>query len=237
MVVSPWLVRNAVQVGGPVLVATNGFNLNATYSNEARESGGFVDAYFDSRFARFRVDAADEVDLDERLRTKALHDLRAHPGEVFHVARQNIEQWFELKPGLNRDAERLDGRNLDVRHWTLPLFYLVTIAGLFALVRARRSAAAQLLGLAAVYFTAVSLATIAVPRLRSVFDGCVAIGAGVALGWLIDRARSVDERVRRPSGDCRRGRVSSSSCSQWSPSRVDRARMEGPNATDARAEP
>ena len=35
VVVSPWVVRNAVQVGGPVLVTTNGFNLNATFSNEA----------------------------------------------------------------------------------------------------------------------------------------------------------------------------------------------------------
>src|SRR5207247_399337 len=43
VVVAPWVVRNAVHVGGPVLVTTNGFNLNATYSNEARESGEFVD--------------------------------------------------------------------------------------------------------------------------------------------------------------------------------------------------
>ena len=195
LVVAPWVVRNAVQVGGPVLVATNGFNLNATYSNEARESHGFVDAYFDSRFAKLRVDAADEVDLDAQLRKRALHDLRAHPAEVFRVARQNIEQWFELKPGRNREPERLDGRNLGVRDWTLPLFYVVTIAGLFALMRARRSAAAQLLGLAAGYFTAVSLATIAVPRLRSVFDACMAVGAGVALAWLIDRKPVVNDRT------------------------------------------
>src|SRR5258706_6518078 len=30
-VVAPWIIRNAVEVGGPVLVATNGFNLNASY--------------------------------------------------------------------------------------------------------------------------------------------------------------------------------------------------------------
>jgi hypothetical protein len=200
LVVSPWIVRNAVQVGGPVLVATNGFNLNATYSNEARESNGFVDAYFDSRFAKLRVSAADEVDLDAQLRKRALHDLRAHPSEVFRVARQNFEQWFELRPGRNRDPERLDGRNLGVRNWTLPLFFLVTIAGLFALIRARRSAAAQLLGLAAAYFTAVSLATIAVPRLRSVFDACMAVGAGLALAWVIDRKLVVIDRppARRP---------------------------------------
>ena len=30
IVVAPWVIRNAVNVGGPALVATNGFNLNAT---------------------------------------------------------------------------------------------------------------------------------------------------------------------------------------------------------------
>ena len=138
LVASPWIVRNAVQVGGPVLVATNGFNLNAIYSDEAHQSsGGFVDAYYDPRFANLRTESVDEVDLDARLRQHAWHDLRAHPARIFHVARVNVEHWLELRPGLNRNAERHDGRNLSVRDWTLPLFYLVTGAGLFALVRAR----------------------------------------------------------------------------------------------------
>jgi hypothetical protein len=188
LVASPWIARNAVQVGGPVLVATNGFNLDAVYSNEARlSSGGFVDAYFDSRFAKLRMDAVDEVDLDARLRRNALHDLRRHPARILQVARTNVERWFELRPGLNRTAERHDGRNLWVRDWTLPLFYVVTGAGLFAFVRTRRSAAAQLLALAAGYFTVVCLFSISVPRLRSIFDGCVALGAGLTLAWAIDR--------------------------------------------------
>ena len=200
LVVSPWVVRNVVHVGGPVLVATNGFNLNAAYSNEARTSHQFIDAYFDSRFAAMRVHAVDEVDLDAQLRTKALHDLRTHPSEIVPVFAMNIARWFELRPGKNRDAERRDGRNLDVRHWTLPLFYLVTAAGLFGLWRARRSAAGQLLALAAAYFSLVSIASVAVPRLRSLFDACMAIGAGVALAWLIDRRTEIPERppVVRP---------------------------------------
>lgn len=197
VVVAPWAVRNAVQVGSPVIVATNGFNLNATYSNEARQSNGFVDAYFDPRFAAMRAEAADEVDLDTELRTKALRELRAHPTRVFHVARLNVEHWFELRPSLNRHAERLDGRNLTVRNWTLPVFYLVTAAGLFALVKARRVAAAQLLALAAAYFTLVSLVSISVPRLRSIFDGCLAIGAGIALAWAIDRNTNLNDRLPR----------------------------------------
>jgi 4-amino-4-deoxy-L-arabinose transferase-like glycosyltransferase len=198
LVASPWIVRNAVQVGGPELVATNGFNLNAVYSNEAFQSSrGFVDAYFDPRFANMRMEAVDEVDLDAKLRHKALHDLRDHPGRILRVVRVNFEHWFELRPALNRDAERHDGRNLTVREWTLPLFYLVTVAGLFALVRARRAAATQLLALAAAYFTVICVLSISVPRLRSIFDACVALGAGIALAWAIDRNVRVDVRPPR----------------------------------------
>jgi hypothetical protein len=191
VVVAPWVVRNAVNVGGPDLVATNGFNLNAVYSNEARQAGNFVDAYFDPRFAAMRAQALDEVDLDSALRKHALTDLRAHPGELFRVARSNLARWLELHPSQNRHAERLDGRNLGVRDWTLPGFYIVTAAGIVALALARRSGGAQLLLLAAAYFSLVCLVSISVPRLRSVFDGCMAVGAGVALAWLIDRKTNV----------------------------------------------
>ena len=193
IVVSPWVIRNWVHVGGPVIVATNGFNLNATYSKEAAQSKGFVDAYLDPRFAATRLHALDEVELDTQLRTKALHDLRANPTRLFEVVRMNLGKWLELRPGRNREPERLDGRNLDVRRWTLPLFYVVTGAGVVALANARRSATAQLLSLAALYFSIVCILSLAVPRLRSVFDACIAVGAGIALAWLIDQAISVKE--------------------------------------------
>jgi 4-amino-4-deoxy-L-arabinose transferase-like glycosyltransferase len=204
LVVTPWVIRNDVHVGGPVVVATNGFNLNAKYSNEAT-GVGFVDAYFDPRFSVLRANATSEVDLDARLRAKALHDLRSHPERLVRVVRSNLAQWFELRPASNDDPERLDGRNLHVRHWTLPLFYIVTIAGLFGLWRARRAAAVQLLGLCATYFTVVCLLSIAVPRLRSIFDGCVAVGAGLALAWLIDRRVEVfDQKPEARRLDVRR---------------------------------
>jgi 4-amino-4-deoxy-L-arabinose transferase-like glycosyltransferase len=192
IVVSPWVIRNWVNVGGPVIVTTNGFNLNATYSKEAGESKGFVDAYFDPRFTAMRLHALDEVDLDDQLRTKALHDVRANPTRLFEVVRMNMGKWLELRPGRNRDAEQLDGRNMEVRHWTLPLFYVVTGAGIVALIYARRSATAQLLTIAALYFSIVCVLSLAVPRLRSVFDACVAVAAGIALSWLLDKAVSIN---------------------------------------------
>ena len=143
LVVAPWVIRNTIMVGGPVIVATNGFNLNASDSNEARNVRGFVDGYLDLRFATARFDATDEVDLDNILRRRALRDLRAHPDQLAEVTWTNAGKWLEFTPGKNHAAEELDGRNLDVRHWTLPFFYLVTAAGLFGLVRARRSPGAS----------------------------------------------------------------------------------------------
>jgi hypothetical protein len=48
----------------------------------------------------------------------------------------------------------------------------------------------------AVYFTAISAFSIAVPRLRSIFDACAAIGAGVAIASLTSRASA--GAVQRP---------------------------------------
>jgi 4-amino-4-deoxy-L-arabinose transferase-like glycosyltransferase len=191
LVVSPWVVRNWVHVGGPAMVTTNGFNINAKYSDEAAMVGGFTDGFVDMRFAPMRAQSNNEVDLDARLRSNGLQGLRAHPSRLLHVVWANFRQWFEISPGLNRDPERFDGRNLGVRHWTLPLFYVVTAGGIVGLVRTRRSPIAQLLGLAAAYFTVVSVVSVAVPRLRSLFDACMAVGAGVALAWLVDRRAKI----------------------------------------------
>ena len=205
-VVAPWIVRNAVDVGGPILVATNGYNLSAQYSDEAAHDNGFVDAYFDARFAPARLAAPDEADLDRALRTHALHHLRSDPGRIAHVVATNALAWFEFQPGRNHDPEVLDGRNLGVRGWTLPLFYLVTAAGIAGLVVARRRAGTQLLVLLAGYTTVVCLGSVAVPRLRSLFDACTAVGAGIAIACVTARReahppeadRDADAPPKRP---------------------------------------
>lgn len=184
LVVAPWVVRNAVQVGGPVLVTTNGFNLSAQYSPEARADGEFVDAYNDPRFAAMRLQHTDEVAFDDALRERAVDALAADPDDVVRVVGSNLTRWFELTPGENDDPETLDGRHLGVRRASLPLFYLVSLAGAAGLWRARRSAVSQLLAVSAAYFTAVSLVSVSVPRLRAPVDLALAIGAGVlAATW------------------------------------------------------
>jgi hypothetical protein len=187
VVVAPWIVRNWVLVGSPAVVTSNGFNLVATYSAEAQASGGFANASVDERFTRINQENRSETDIDDAYREHALDAIREQRTIPLRVVRHNLTNYFELRPGSNESAERDDGRNLTVRNVTLPLFYVVTAAGLVGLWRARRQRGAELLLLQAAYFTVASIAIIAVPRLRVTFDLAAAIGAGLLVAELIGR--------------------------------------------------
>jgi 4-amino-4-deoxy-L-arabinose transferase-like glycosyltransferase len=179
LVVTPWVLRNWLLIGSPMVVSSNGFNLAAIYSADAQRQGAFVDPVFDVRFERFRYLRYNEAEWDAELRRVAFREIRHHPDRVLRVARDNAESWFELKPASNDLAERLDGRRPFFRHATLWLFYPVVIAGLVGLVLARRRQGAQLLLIVAVYFTLFSMFTVAPPRLRAPFDLACCIGLGV----------------------------------------------------------
>src|SRR5262249_57277464 len=69
----------------------------------------------------------------------------------------------------------------------LPVFYVVTAAGLVGLWRFRRTPGAELLLLQDAYFVVASLATISVPRLRAPLDLAAAIGAGLLVAQLVGR--------------------------------------------------
>jgi len=199
VVVAPWLVRNWVVVGTPNVVTSNGFNLVSVYSEEGQATGGFADAVFDDRFNRINIDNRSEVDLDDAYREHALDAVREDWAIPPRVLGHNVANYFEIRPDSNESAEEDDGRNLTLRHVTLPLFYVVTAAGLVGLWRVRRRRGAELLLLQAGYFTAASLATIAVPRLRAPFDLAAAIGAGVLVAQLLGRrARDSEPETSTP---------------------------------------
>jgi hypothetical protein len=147
-----------------------------------------VNATADPRFATLRDRYLDEPSFDNELRGRALDQLRAHPLDPLRVIRGNMRPWLELAPGTNNGPEALDGRVHAVRVWTLPFFYVVTLAGVWGLWLARRRRMTVLLLLIAGYFTLVSLASIAVPRLRAPFDLVMAIGAGVTVISLFGRS-------------------------------------------------
>jgi len=187
VVVAPWVVRNWVLVGTPTIVTSNGFNLVSTYSDEALASKGFADAVFDGRFRRINDTNRNEMELDNAYREHALEDVRDRRSTPLLVVRHNLARYFELRPDVNESAERSDGRNITVRNVTLPLVYLVTVAGIVGLVRTRRRRGAELLILAGAYFTVVSAAVIAVPRLRAPLDLAAAIGVGLLVAEPISR--------------------------------------------------
>jgi uncharacterized membrane protein YgcG len=99
---------------------------------------------------------------------------------------------------VNKGAERSDGRNITVRNITLPLVYLVTVVGIVGLVRKRRRRGAELLILEGAYFTVVSVAVIAVPRLRAPLDLAAAIGVGLLVAEVISR-RAPEAREPAPA--------------------------------------
>jgi hypothetical protein len=198
VVVAPWIVRNWVLVGAPTIVTSNGFNLVSTYSNEALASEGFADAVFDSRFTRINLANRNEVELDKAYREHALDDVSERRTTPLIVVRHNLARYFDLRPDVNEGAERDDGRDITVRNVTLPLVDLVTIAGIVGLVRTRRRRGAELLLLQGTYFTVVSIAVVAVPRLRAPLDLAAAIGVGLLAAQLISR-RAPEAREPAPA--------------------------------------
>jgi 4-amino-4-deoxy-L-arabinose transferase-like glycosyltransferase len=186
-VLSPWFIRNQIQLGSPYFVTSNGFNLAGTYSPAARESRQFVDPVIDDRFKQFRLAQFNEGDWQDQLQAFAIEDLKSHPGQVPGVLFRNAQHLFEFTPAFNEWAERVDGRNLDFRNATLPLFYVVTVVGVFGLVVTRRDPRALLVGAVGAYFVLASLVLVSPPRLRSPFDMCCCIGVGLAVQWVVVR--------------------------------------------------
>lgn len=202
LVAAPWVVRNWIRLGSPVLVTSNGFNLNAIYSPEARASRGFVDGVFDPRFAALREGITSEVELDAALRRHALASLRDDPLQVVDVVRSNLPAFLELRPSRNRGPESADGRNLRLRGLTSPVVPLMISAGVAGMWLLRRRPGIGPLVIAAVVFSGATLVSVPAPRLRAPLDlvCCIAVGGGLAeLAGPNARFRLRDLWRRRPT--------------------------------------
>lgn len=187
LVVSPWIIRNAVILDAPVYVTSNGFNLAAVYSTDAQEADRFVDPAYDPAFDEYGPLQSDEIAWSEEMQRLGLQGLRENPRYVLRVLQRNTLEYLELTPSQNAGAEALDGRNIDFRGATLPLFYVVTLVGWFGLVVRRREPGVLLLIGVALYFVVSSLVLVAPPRLRAPFDLICCIGVGLAYAWWADR--------------------------------------------------
>ena len=189
LVVAPWLARNALVFGTPVIVTSNGYNVAAVWSLPALEAGRTVDPIFDPRFAALRSGAAsrNEARLDAAFREVGLRGLRSSLDEVPHVLARNSVYLLDLSTVYDNGAERLDGRNLRLRHAALPLVWLVLATGSAGLLLAVRRPGGALLLLTAVYFLLVSVVTVSPPRLRAPLDVLTVVGVAVVLSALLRR--------------------------------------------------
>jgi hypothetical protein len=192
LVLTPWVIRNWYRLGTPVVVTSNGFNLNAIYSPEAKASGGFVDGFFDPRFAQLRAGIRNEAELDAAFRRHAFAEIRRDPRHVLRIAPGTLMNMFEPRAGRNDVAEANDGRNLTLQHLSVPLVGYVTVLGLAGLMSVRGRGIGPLL-IAAVVFTALSAITVATPRMRAPLDivCCIGMGALAARGAEAWKARQL----------------------------------------------
>ena len=204
VVVAPWVIRNESVFHRPVIVTSNGFNLAAIYSPLSLKVGHFLDPVFDPRFAPVENYAHsfanfNEANLDNAFRNEGLKGIREHPGRVPYVISLNVRRFVDQTWRLNDGPEAQDGRPLRLRHWTLPLVWVVEVLGVLALIRltriarrkyrsaregSPRDASGGALGdgvipLVAAYFFAVSVLTVSVPRLRAPDDVLMIIALGV----------------------------------------------------------
>lgn len=191
VLVAPWSIRNHRAVGTWALVTSNGFNAAAVYSPAAQSAGTFVDPVFHDAFqsTEERLWRFDEQAWSDHLWKLGTDGLRDNPSYALRVIGRNAGAMFEITPGMNDSAEVLDGRDLNIRRWSLPLFYLVTILGFSGVAWAFRRHVAPmwlvlLVGVAG-YQIAVSLPFLGVPRLRSAVDLLAAIGVGIAAGRVV----------------------------------------------------
>jgi hypothetical protein len=195
LTITPWLIRNEVQLRSPVMYTSNGFNLAAVYSPLAQDRKDYVDPVRDARFDDLRLTQFDEVLWDQTLRQRGIDGLTSNPAYILTVLRRGTKDWLEIAPTSNDGPERLDGRNLSVRHWALPEFFLFTVGGIAGLAVTWRRKETVLLIAVSLYFTATSLILVAPPRLRAPFDLISCIGLGLLAAWWQDhrRRRSADE--------------------------------------------
>ena len=209
IVVTPWVIRNESIFDRPVIVTSNGFNLAAIYSPVALKAGQFVDPVFDNRFASVRDFGhsfvnLNEANLDSAFRRQGIKGIREHPGQVPSVIWLNTRRLVDETWRLNDGPERQDGRPIGLRHATLPLVWLVEMAGLVGLIRIGRQARRDyrerahaegrlgqgVIPLIALYFFLVSILTVSVPRLRAPVDALLLIAIGVLADQLWQRRRS-----------------------------------------------
>ncbi len=193
LVLFPWLLRNSMLLGVPVVSTDVGRQLAALYSDEAAASGVGADASVDGRFDDLALTRFDEAAWDRALRERAVDDLRAHPRQLVAAAGRNALAVLELQVEPNRLADARDGVPARLRPIAVVAGLAVGLAGVVGLLRARRSRGAELVGLAAMAILGTQLLlVVATPTGRVPIDVLLCVGSALSLVAVAGARRRVD---------------------------------------------
>jgi len=201
LVVTPWVIRNWVQIGTPTIATSNGYNWAAIYSPPAQQAGVFIDPIYDPYFASHRILQFNEAKWSSYLESVGVDNLEHHPTYVTYVVGRNFLAFFEFKPSFNVGAESFDGRDLHIVDGTLWVFYLELAVGAAGLFLRRKNQAVRLFFIQGAYFTAASLFFIAAPRLRAPIDLALGVGVGCFADWYVTRRSKDGETDNDPAID------------------------------------
>lgn len=200
LAISPWTIRNAIEVGSFVPVSTeSGETLAGTYnrvSDRNRVNPAAWRLVRDTEWRRIKSRGYDSVTLDKKLRGAALDYVRAHPLYPLKVAFWNARRLLDLE---GQTRWRFEGRTIDVEPgwadagvYAFWLTSLIAIAGLLdRRVRRTLTRAPRAIWLAPALLVLSALFVIGeTPRFRAPVDPFLVLGAAAALGtWpLLRRA-------------------------------------------------
>jgi hypothetical protein len=199
LTVTPWIVRNRVQVGCATLTtdAAALYKANNPQTHGILARGGWIDDVrlvpghdFTPEFAgdlyeqTGRKRHVDECDLQSFYQRRVLDFWRDHPGEKARLAGQAVR--FEWDPRPTRTATRAGG---ELRDWIqAPYTIVLYVLGLAGLWVVPRRLAVVAVGLVA-YTTLAAMVFVGATRYRTPWDFLIALLAAGALGWLGSRVR------------------------------------------------
>jgi 4-amino-4-deoxy-L-arabinose transferase-like glycosyltransferase len=203
LTVTPWTIRNAVELHSFVPVTTQlGSALAGTYNDQARHDPDNPASWrsikhvpaFAEEWRNIR--SIPEVDLERRLRKASLEYIADHPTYVAEVGFWNTVRLLDLA-GLNRARATAASVGIEPR-WAdagvvcFLAFAAIALAG--ALTARARATPAFVWALPVLLAASVVFLTTETPRYRTAIDPFVVLLAALALSALVERSLP---RVRR----------------------------------------
>jgi 4-amino-4-deoxy-L-arabinose transferase-like glycosyltransferase len=199
LTVSPWTVRNAVQLHAFVPVSTQlGSALAGTYNDQARNdhenpaSWRSLKHIPEYKAIYDRAASIPEVELERRIRSSAMRYVREHPLYVGEVAYWTTRRMLDLG-GLEWARHTASTVSVD-RAWATAgvicfwVFALLAIGGL--LTGWARRAPGFVWAVPALMYLSVVFLVVETPRYRSAIDPFVVLLGALAVTWLVERGSS-----------------------------------------------